>query len=117
MYKKVLLSFVMFGLVATARTQLCTAVGQTPVTAVFVCGSETFYINTPTYCGATDVPTPCPSGPLYQNTNPNFFRFACYSPGTLGFSIVPDDPTADYNWQLFDVTSTNPVDIFTNSNL
>lgn len=91
--------------------------GQTPVSAVFVCSSETFSITTPSHCGQTTVPTPCTDGGLYQNKNPNFFRFACYVAGTLGFTIVPDDMFADYNWQVFDVTSTNPVDIFTNPNL
>lgn len=100
-----------------ARAQLCTHPGQTPVTALLVCGTETLNMNTPTYCGVTPVPTPCNDGFPYRNTNPNFFRMACYQSGTLGFTITPDDATADYNWQLFDVTGTNPFDIFTNSGL
>ncbi|MBK9939874.1 MAG: hypothetical protein IPP02_16195 [Chitinophagaceae bacterium] len=99
------------------RAQTCTFPGQTPVSAVFVCSSETFTITTPTYCGQTNIPTPCSDGAVYQNLNPNFFRFGCYTAGTLGFTISPDDATANYNWQLFDVTNTNPVDIFTNANL
>ncbi|MBK7678348.1 MAG: gliding motility-associated C-terminal domain-containing protein [Chitinophagaceae bacterium] len=99
------------------RAQTCTFPGQTPVSAVFVCSSETFTITTPTYCGQTNIPTPCADGAVYQNLNPNFFRFGCYTAGTLGFTISPDDATANYNWQLFDVTNTNPVDIFTNANL
>lgn len=63
------------------------------------------------------MPNPCNDGAIYQNLNPNFFRFACYTSGTLGFVIVPDEATANYNWQLFDVTNTNPSDIFTNSSL
>ncbi len=42
---------------------------------------------------------------------------SCFIAGTLGFTIVPDEATANYNWQLFDITSTNPNDIFTNPNL
>lgn len=97
-----------------ATAQLCTYPGQTPVTAILVCGTETINMNTPTYCGVTPIPTSCNDAFPYRNTNPNFFRMACYQSGTLGFTITPDDPTADYNWQLFDVTGTNPVDIFTN---
>ena len=42
---------------------------------------------------------------------------ACFSAGTLGFLITPEDLTANYNWQLFDITGANPVDIFTNPSL
>lgn len=93
--------------------QNCTFPGQTPVSAIPVCGNEPFTINTPTYCGNTNIPVPCPAGPPYQNTNPNFFRMACYNSGTLGFLINPTDATANYDWQLFDITSRNPFDIFT----
>ncbi|MGQ0739613.1 MAG: PKD domain-containing protein [Bacteroidota bacterium] len=49
-----------------------------------------------------------------MNKNPHFFRMNCFSSGTLGFTIVPNEATANYDWQLFDITSTNPADIFTN---
>jgi gliding motility-associated-like protein len=39
---------------------------------------------------------------------------ACFGPGTLGFLITPQDLSANYNWQLFDITGSNPNDIFTN---
>lgn len=107
----------MLSLVIKSQAQICTFPGQTPVSAIFVCSSETFTITTPTYCGQTNVPTACTDGGVYQNLNPNFFRFGCYIPGTLGFTITPGDASANYDWQLFDVTSTNPDDIFTNSNL
>lgn len=74
-------------------------------------------MNTPTYCGQASIPVPCSDGVVYQNSNPNFYRFNCYAAGTIGFTIVHDEATANYSWQLFDVTNTNPSDIFTNSNL
>lgn len=114
--KGILLSCICW-LALQAQSQECTFPGQTPVSAVFVCSSQAFAITTPTYCGQTTIPTPCTDGGVYQNLNPNFFRFGCFTPGTLGFTIVPDDAFANYNWQLFDITSTNPVDVFTNSNL
>ena len=118
MNKKTLLlccCFVWFAV--KAKAQDCTFPGQTPVSAVFVCSSVAFTITTPTYCGQTTIPSPCTDGGVYQNLNPNFFRFGCFTAGTLGFSITPEDAFANYNWQLFDITSTNPVDVFTNSNL
>ncbi|MBI5371504.1 MAG: gliding motility-associated C-terminal domain-containing protein [Sphingobacteriales bacterium] len=97
--------------------QTCTIPGQTPVSAIPVCGSEPFTINTPSYCGATPVPVPCPASFPYQNSNPNYFRMACYSAGTLGFIITPDMAAANYDWQLFDISSRNPYDIFTEPSL
>lgn len=100
-----------------ASAQFCTNQGQTPVTATLVCGSSTFIQSTVQFCGQTNIPVPCNDGNIYQNVNPNFYRMACYSSGTLGFTIVPADAAADYNWQLFDVTNRNPVDIFTDPGL
>ncbi len=117
MFKKIFFYCFLFGFVTKTQAQPCTFPGQTPVTAVYVCSGETFAMNTPTYCGQSTIPVPCSDGVLYQNTNPNFYRFNCYTGGTLGFTIVPDEPSANFSWQLFDVTSTNPVDIFTNANL
>lgn len=101
-----------------ARAQLCTNPGQTPVTAVLVCGTESFRASTLQFCGTTTIPTPCAAtGFVYSNKNPNFFRMNCFSSGTLGFTLVPDDATADLSWQLFDITNTNPNDIFSNAAL
>ncbi|MBN8688955.1 MAG: gliding motility-associated C-terminal domain-containing protein [Chitinophagales bacterium] len=91
----------------------CTLPGQTPITAMMVCGEQPFTINTPAYCGTTAVPVPCQNGGTYLNTNPNFFRMLCFSAGTLGFVITPDVLSANYDWQLFDITNRNPYDIFT----
>lgn len=113
-----ILLFLFFFCSAIAKAQLCTTPGQTPVTAKLVCGTESFYMNTPVYCGNTPIPVPCPAGGFsYTNKNPNFFRMNCFQSGSLGFTIVPDEATADYNWQLFDITGSNPNDVFTNPNL
>lgn len=107
--------FVFAGLNMSA--QLCVNPSQTPSTALLVCGASSFTQTTVQFCGQTNVPVPCPAGYTYMNVNPNYFRMACYSAGTLGFTIVPDDPSANFDWQLFDITSTNPEDIFTNPGL
>ncbi len=99
------------------HAQLCLFPGQTPQTAILVCGSESFYAATQTYCGIIPIPVPCAATYSYQNKNPNYFRMNCFSSGTLGFIIDPDEITADYNWQLFDITNNNPENIFTNPGL
>ncbi len=93
--------------------QNCTEPGQTPVSAIPVCSAEAITTGTPTYCGITNIPVPCDGGFSYQNTNPIYYRMACYNAGTLGFLISPSEATANYDWQLFDITNRNPFDIFT----
>lgn len=111
--QKLIWYLILFLPAAIQAQQNCTTPGQTPVSALPVCGNEPFTINTPVYCGNTAIPVPCAGGFSYQNTNPNFFRMACFSSGTLGFLINPSVITANYDWQLFDITSRNPFDIFT----
>jgi gliding motility-associated-like protein len=97
-----------------AAAQNCSTPGQTPVSAIYVCGTDILTYQTHEFCGQTPLPVNCGPGFSYANRNPTFFRFACYSSGTLGFLISPQEVAADLNWQLYDITSTNPVDIFTN---
>jgi gliding motility-associated-like protein len=117
MNKKLFLAIIFLWFAIQPQAQLCTAPGQTPVSAILVCGTESFYQTTPSFCGQTNIPVACPNNTTYQNTNPTWFRFGCHGAGTLGFSIIPDEATANYNWQLFDVTNTNPEDVFTNASL
>lgn len=91
----------------------CTLPGQTPVSALTVCSADPMTITTPEFCGNLPVPVNCPAGFAYQNTNPFFFRMACYNSGTLGFLITPSDNTANFDWQLADITNRNPFDIYT----
>ncbi len=100
-----------------AQSQNCTASGQTPPSAILVCGSASFNMSTPGNCGTTAIINPCGDGYIYLNKNPHFFRMNCFRSGTLGFSILPEDPQANYSWQLWDITNTNPVDVFTNPSL
>ncbi len=117
MKRSILLLLTLISFYDKASAQLCTTPGQTPVTAVLVCGTESFYASTPVYCGTIPIPVPCPGGFTYYNKNPNFFRMNCFASGTLGFVITPDNPTSDYSWQLFDITNTNPNEVFTNTSL
>ncbi|NOT52602.1 MAG: T9SS type B sorting domain-containing protein [Chitinophagaceae bacterium] len=109
-------SFVVFLIVFSfaGKAQTCLAPPQTPASAILVCGSAILTQGTPTLCGQTDVPGSCTGN---QNINPTYFRVACFGSGTLGFIITPDDLTANYNWQLFDITNRNPFDIFSDPSL
>ncbi len=56
-------------------------------------------------------------GATYENKNPFFYKFTCYTAGTLGFLITPLAANEDYDWQLYDITGRNPNDIFTENSL
>ncbi|MDP4265318.1 MAG: gliding motility-associated C-terminal domain-containing protein [Bacteroidota bacterium] len=93
--------------------QTCTSTGQTPSSAILLCGAESYVLNTVPLCGQTNIPVPCPATVPYQNTNPTWFRMDCFSSGTLGFVITPNDPADNYDWQLFDISGRNDDDVFT----
>jgi gliding motility-associated-like protein len=99
-------------------SQTCTALGQNPSTAFPVCGETTFSQNTVPICGVRTVPTPCSSdGINYQDKNPFWYKFTCYTSGTFSFVITPNNLNDDYDWQMFDVTGHNPNDIYTDPSL
>jgi gliding motility-associated-like protein len=101
-------------------SQPCTTLGQTPSTAFPVCGTSTFTQNNVPICSTNDLYVPGCSGvgtALYANKNPFFYRFTCFTPGTLGFLISPLATNEDYDWQLYDITGHNADDIFTDTSL
>src|SRR5580658_8251573 len=87
------------------RAQTCTTLGQTPATAFPVCGSNTFVQDSVPLCndGAVAVPN-CSATGGYTAINPYWYKFTCFSSGTLGLLISPFNPGDDYDWQLYDVT-------------
>ena len=99
----------------TADSQTCTTAGQTPSTAFPVCGTTTFQQTTVPICYTHDLFVPgCGSGSAdYQDKNPFWYKFTCYTSGTLGFLITPNNLGDDYDWQLYDITGRNPDDVFT----
>ena len=105
----------------SAFSQACTTLGQTPSTAFPVCGTTTFHQSTVPICATVDIFVPgCsnqPNSANYQNKNPFFYKFTCFTSGTLGFLIAPIAADEDYDWQLWDITGHNPDDIFTNNSL
>lgn len=103
-----------------ALSQDCTTLGQTPSTAFPVCGTSVFHQANVPICATNDIFVPgCSdnSSANYQNKNPFFYKFTCFTAGTLGFLITPADLDEDYDWQLYDITGHNPQDIFTDHSL
>src|SRR6266700_3394492 len=99
--------------------QTCTTLGQTPATAFPICGIDTFsQVNVP-LCFSHDMPVPSCQGDSaeYQDRNPFWYRFTCYTSGTLGFLITPTNLGDDYDWMLYDITGHNPNEVFTNEAL
>jgi gliding motility-associated-like protein len=103
--------------IAKGYSQPCTTLGQTPSTAFPVCGTATFVQNTVPICGGASVPGPCPATDGLTDVNPFWYRFRCYTAGTLGFLITPNNAADDYDWQLFDITGRNPNDVYTDATL
>jgi gliding motility-associated-like protein len=101
----------------TAQT-VCTTLGQNPSTAFPVCGSSVFTQNTVPLCGGRGVPAPSPCAPNdFFDVNPFWYRFTCFIPGTLGLVITPMNLSDDYDWQIFDITGKNPMDVYTDPSM
>ena len=106
--------------VKTALGQGCTTLGQSPSTAFPVCGTTTFTQETVPICDGGDLFVPGCSGSDnadYANRNPFWYKFTCYTSGSLGFVITPNDLADDYDWQLYDITGLDPNQVFTNHNI
>ncbi|MGG9972353.1 gliding motility-associated C-terminal domain-containing protein [Ferruginibacter sp. SUN002] len=104
-------------LVKICPAQNCTALGQNPATAFPVCGTADFVQTSVPVCGGRQVPAAsCPSDFL-SDINPYWYKFKCFTSGTLGFVIKPTVFDDDYDWQLFDVTGRNPGDVYSDPTL
>jgi gliding motility-associated-like protein len=102
-----------------AKSQ-CTTLGQTPSTAFPVCGTTVFHQTTVPLCSTNSIYVPGCTGSsnaAYENKNPFFYKFTCFTSGTLGFLIHPLLENEDYDWQLWDITGRDPNEIFTNPSL
>jgi gliding motility-associated-like protein len=93
--------------------------GQLPSTAFPVCGQDTFKQATVPVGKTHNIKVPgCTmDGVQYRDTNPFWYSFTCYTGGTLGFLITPNNLGDDYDWMLYDVTGHNVNDVFTNTSL
>lgn len=117
MHKKLLVFIFLSAFFTNGFTQtVCTGLGQNPGTAFPVCGTDTFSILSVPICGNRRVPGPCTATPL-TDKNPYWYKFTCFTAGTLGFVITPNTITDDYDWQIFDITNRNPDEVYTNAAL
>ena len=103
--------------VTAAMGQSCTTLGQTPFTAFPVCGQSTFIQKNVPICKNADIPSLCNDGVRLEDKNPFWYKFTCFSAGTLGFMITPDNREDDYDWQLFDITGHDPGEVYSNKTL
>ncbi len=99
--------------------QPCDSLGQNPSTAFPVCGVNTFSQSSVPACGANTIPGPCNGVDEITlfDLNPYWYKFTCFSTGSLGFILEPEDHDDDYDWQLFDVTGHNPNNVYTDPSL
>ncbi|HMI77376.1 MAG TPA: hypothetical protein VK484_01215, partial [Ferruginibacter sp.] len=77
--------------------QTCTTVGQNPSTAFPVCGTSVFNQSTVPICGDRPLSAPGCSGVQLSDKNPYWYKFTCFTGGTLGFLITPLDLNEDYD--------------------
>lgn len=100
-------------------SQNCTTLGQTPSTAFPVCGESAFNQTSVPICNTQNlyVPGCSANGAGYSDKNPFWYKFTCFTSGTLGFLITPTDLGDDYDWMLYDITGHNPNDVFTDNSL
>ncbi len=117
MIKKLLALIVFcFSILIQVDAQTCTTLGQNPSTAFPVCGTNSFAQGTVPFCGGRSIPAPpCPRAP-FSDKNPFWYKFTCFTSGTLGFAITPNTPE-DYDWEIFDVTGRNPDDVYSDASL
>lgn len=109
--------FVCLIIASGAFAQVCTNPGQTPSTAFPLCGRGVFSQTTVPICDGTPMPSiHCPNDGL-RDRNPFWYKFSCLKAGTLGFVITPRTLDEDYDWELYDVTGTNPNNVYVNGNL
>jgi len=117
---KILLVLGCLFLYAGSSFSQCTTLGQTPSTAFPVCGNSIFHQSQVPICvNSEPLFVPGCTGDLcaYADKNPFYYKFTCFSSGTLGFLITPLAVNEDYDWQLYDITGKNPNDIFINNTL
>jgi gliding motility-associated-like protein len=111
----ILLCSVLFSTLLQGQT--CTTLGQNPTTAFPVCGTSTFSQSTVPICGGRSIPAPSCQSTGTTDKNPFWYKFTCFQSGTLEFLITPLDLNEDYDWQLFDVTGRNPMDVYTDPSM
>lgn len=116
-FKALLLSALLLPFGYQAFSQTCTTLGQNPNTAFPVCGVDTFSQTIVPPCGGRLIPVPCTDNAGYSDIRPFWYKFTCFTGGTLGLQVTPIDFNDDYDWQIFDITGKNPMDVYTDASM
>lgn len=117
-FHRLIFAFILSLILQNKGISQCTTLGQNPTTAFPVCGTTLFEQKTVPLCGGRTVPTLCNDNNVYTDINPFWYKFTCFASGKLAFSITPINATGDdYDWELFDITGVDPMDVYTNKNL
>lgn len=115
--RKIILSlFLLVALQDILPAQKCTTLGQTVYSAFPVCGQSVFEQKTVPACINGTIPS-IGCGTSYDDQNPYWYKFTCFSAGTLGFLITPKTLSDDYDWEIFDITGHDPADVYTDPSL
>lgn len=94
----------------------CSEPGTVPSKAIPVCGTTVFTQNAITDCQGPDIAQSlCPD--QYTSGHSFWYKFTCFTSGSLEFLITPNLASDDYDWVLFDVTGHNPDDVFTDPSM
>jgi len=110
------LLFAAFSTRLTAQDEACSTLGQNPQSSFPVCGSQEFLQSEVPLCAGRQLPSPC-NQPEIKDVNPYWYKFTCFSEGTFGFLIDPEDDNDDYDWQLYDITGHDVSEIYQNDEL
>lgn len=114
--RHLIVCFISLLFISTGKAQTCTTLGQNPGTAFPVCGTSVFSQTIVPNCGGRVLPSLCNDVSL-TDLNPFWYKFTCFSAGTLGFIIEPIDQGDDYDWQLFDITGRAATDVYSDGSL
>ncbi len=116
MRKILLVLLLMISITPALLAQACSLPGMTPGSAIPVCGTAVFQQLSVTNCTGPNVASRgCSIG--VTSSSSFWYKFTCYSSGTLGFLMSGISNTDDYDWCLFDITGRDPNEVFSNSAL
>ena len=110
MLRRLIILYSLFFLSQHTYSQACNGLGRTPDKAIPLCGTSIYTQDTVSLCDGGTLATGCGTGTV---ENPYWFKFTCYSGGSLPFMITPLNLTEDYDWQVFDITNaTSPFEVY-----
>jgi gliding motility-associated-like protein len=115
--KFVLIAFLLI-ISGYGKAQTFPVTGQLASSAFPVCGSDTFRQATVPLGHSHNLTVPgCNDGTVYTDLNPFWYSFTCFTGGTLGLTITPNNLADDYDWMLYDITGHTSNDVYTDASL